>query len=116
MFDQLSEQVDQLVARSRRTVDHRLARAGDDLDHRLARVRALSPLATLQRGYAVVQTEAGEVITTTQGLSAGTRVAARLATGRLTAVVDAVHHDATGDDVVHHDAAGDSPTARSDDE
>ena len=64
VFDQLSETRDAvLVERSRRTVEHRLDRAADDLDHRLARVRALSPLATLHRGYAVVQTADGDVVT-----------------------------------------------------
>ena len=43
--------------------DHRLDRAADDLGHQLARVAALSPLATLQRGYAVLQDADGHVVT-----------------------------------------------------
>ena len=34
---------------------HRLDRAGTELHHTLARLRALSPAATLERGYAIVQ-------------------------------------------------------------
>ena len=93
VFDQLSEQVTVLVARSRQTVGHRLDRADDDLDHRLARVRALSPLATLQRGYAVVQTADGAVVTSVAELVAGTAVDTRLADGRFTATVDDTHPD-----------------------
>ena len=40
-----------------------LDRAGDDLGHQLARVRALSPLATLRRGYAVLQDADGHAVT-----------------------------------------------------
>ena len=72
-----------LRARSRRTLAHRLDRAEDDLEHRLARVRALSPLATLERGYAVLLTGSGDVLTSTEQVDTGDAVAARLARGRL---------------------------------
>jgi exodeoxyribonuclease VII large subunit len=98
MFVQLSDQVDELLARTRRTVEHRLARSADDLGHRLARVRALSPLATLQRGYAVVQIRGGAVITSTAGLAPGTIVDTRLADGRFLATVDETHPDPRRDD------------------
>ena len=41
---------------------HRLDRADDDLGHQLARVRALSPLATLRRGYAVLSDADGQAL------------------------------------------------------
>src|SRR5207244_11216162 len=41
--------------RARRGLAHRLKGGADDLGHTLARLRALSPSATLQRGYAIVQ-------------------------------------------------------------
>ncbi len=93
MFDQLGEQVSGLVERSRRTVGHLLDRAADDLDHRLARVRTLSPLATLQRGYAVVQTTDGHVVTSTAALAPGTQLDTRLADGRVVSTVDETHPD-----------------------
>jgi exodeoxyribonuclease VII large subunit len=46
--------VTDLVARSRRQLGALLSAATADLDHVRARVRALSPQATLDRGYAVV--------------------------------------------------------------
>jgi exodeoxyribonuclease VII large subunit len=88
LFDQHSAVVVELRARARRTVEHRLDRAADDLEHRLARVRALSPLATLARGYAVVQDSSGAVVTDATTLSHGDLISARLAAGRVTATVD----------------------------
>src|SRR5690606_8141988 len=41
--------------RARRVLRHRLDAADADLAHNRARVRALSPAATLARGYAVVR-------------------------------------------------------------
>lgn len=90
IFDPHRRQVHELVARARRRVDHDLARAHDDLGHRLARVRSLSPLATLERGYAVVQRADGAVVTDASTLAAGDAVTATLAAGRLDATVDSV--------------------------
>jgi exodeoxyribonuclease VII large subunit len=55
--------VDDAIARARRDVAHRLERERDAVGHHLARVRSLSPLATLERGYAVAQRSDGTVIT-----------------------------------------------------
>ena len=53
--------------RARRTFGHRLDRAADDVAHQRARARALSPLETLRRGYAVLQDEHGHVLTSVAG-------------------------------------------------
>ena len=55
LVDGRGEAVDELLARSARSFAHRLDRAADEVGHLLARVVALSPQATLERGYAVVQ-------------------------------------------------------------
>jgi exodeoxyribonuclease VII large subunit len=94
VIEQAGTVVADLIARSRRTLDHRLERAVDDLDHRLARVRALSPLATLERGYAVLMTASDDVLTSTEQVSVGDTVRARLAQGRLELTVN----DLTDDD------------------
>ncbi len=88
-FDQLSDVVNSLRDRSRRCLNHQLNRASDEVGHRFARVRSLSPLATLQRGYAVLQTPGGDIITEVGAVSLGEVVEARLASGRLTATVTA---------------------------
>jgi len=81
-------EVDALRERARRTVHHQLDRAGVDLGHQLARVRSLSPLATLRRGYAVVQDGQGHVVTSVDQVADGEDLRVRVADGRIHAVVD----------------------------
>lgn len=75
--------VAELTDRARRCMANRLDRAADDIAHRLARVRTLSPLATLKRGYAVLQTAGGSVITDVAAVTEGDLVDARVAAGRM---------------------------------
>ena len=84
----VAERADEVVAlrdRARRSLRHALDRAADNLDHQRARARALSPLATLQRGYAVLQDDAGHVVTSVDGVTAGQSVSVRVADGRVLA-------------------------------
>ena len=106
-FDQHARTISQLSARGRRGLGHRLDRAADDLEHRLARIRALSPLATLQRGYAVVQTAAGAVVTDAATLTPGETVKATLALGRLTATVASTGTDAAAASELGQEVPGD---------
>jgi exodeoxyribonuclease VII large subunit len=92
-FDEHANLLRDLRSRARRSVDHRLAAAQNDLDHRLARVRGLSPLATLERGYSLLQTPAGDLVTLPGQVSPGDRLVSRLARGHLDLTVDAVHQD-----------------------
>jgi exodeoxyribonuclease VII large subunit len=75
----------QLRDRARRSLAHRLDRASDELGHTAARVRALSPAATLSRGYAVVQRADGQVVRDPDDVPAGARLRVRLAGGELAA-------------------------------
>ncbi len=84
-IDRRSSEVANDLARARRSVAHLLDRASDDVRHSLARVQALSPLATLQRGYAVVQ-RAEEIVRSPAEAPAGTALMIRLAAGRIGAV------------------------------
>jgi exodeoxyribonuclease VII large subunit len=61
----LTRDTDELArwrARNRQRVTGLLGNARVDLDHVRARVRALSPQATLERGYAVVRRVDGSVV------------------------------------------------------
>src|SRR5690606_26598748 len=78
LLDARNDEVLALRERARRTLTHRLDRAADDVDHHRARARALSPLATLRRGYAVVQDGDGHVVTTVGALPAGAALTVRL--------------------------------------
>jgi exodeoxyribonuclease VII large subunit len=85
LFDNRSDEVRSLVDRARRCLGHQLDRAADDTGHQRARARALSPLATLQRGYAVLQDADGHVVTSAAAASAqaGAALTVRVADGRI---------------------------------
>jgi exodeoxyribonuclease VII large subunit len=77
------EEVRRLVERSRRVLAAALDRAGDNLAHTRARVTALSPAATLDRGYSVLQRPDGQVVRRAADVTGGTLLRARLAVGEL---------------------------------
>ncbi|WP_028813068.1 exodeoxyribonuclease VII large subunit [Streptomyces flavidovirens] len=81
MVEDREAEVDALVARSRRTLGHLLDRADSELSHTRARVVALSPAATLERGYAVLQRNDGAVVRSPQEVTAGDELRARVAEG-----------------------------------
>jgi exodeoxyribonuclease VII large subunit len=83
LLDARGAEVDELLARARRTLTHRLDRAADEIASHRARARALSPLATLQRGYAVLQDAEGHVVTSVTALAADAPVTVRVADGRV---------------------------------
>ncbi|KAB8165165.1 exodeoxyribonuclease VII large subunit [Streptomyces sp. 3MP-14] len=70
-----------LVERSRRTLGHRLDAARADLEHTRARVVALSPAATLRRGYAVLQRADGAAVRAPEEVAPGEELRARVAGG-----------------------------------
>jgi exodeoxyribonuclease VII large subunit len=72
-----------LRERSRRSLTVSLDRAADNLAHTLARVTALSPAATLERGYAVLQRADGVVVRRSSDAAVGDVLRARLAEGEL---------------------------------
>ncbi len=61
-LDREREEADRLRSRSRQRMAGLVASAHADLEHVRARVRALSPQATLERGYAVVRRADGSVV------------------------------------------------------
>jgi exodeoxyribonuclease VII large subunit len=80
-------EVVELRDRGRRTLHHQLDRAHNDLHHQIARVRGLSPLATLKRGYAVVQDTDGHVVTSVDQAVADAPLQIRVHDGRISVVV-----------------------------
>ncbi len=88
MVDQRAAEVSALRDRTDRCLDHRLGAATDDLRHTLARLRALSPAATLDRGYAIVQRADGHVVRAAAEVAKGDPLRVRLADGELAATVD----------------------------
>ncbi len=90
-----ADEVLALRTRARRTLVHRVEGAERDLEHARARVGALSPAATLQRGYAVVQRADGALVRDPADVGPGEPLQVRVAGGRLGVRVDPA---ATGED------------------
>ncbi len=99
-------QIEELRARTRRSLTHRLDHAHTDLTHQLARVRSLSPLATLERGYSVLQDDDGHVVTSVRTVAPDQALHARVRDGRVHVVV----RDTTTDPTDTGDTTAD-PTA-----
>ena len=81
------EIITSLRDRSIRSFQGRLAIAQEELQQVTARVRALSPQATLDRGYAVVQLADGSIARDSDGLKDGEKLRIRLAKGETSATV-----------------------------
>ncbi|MEU0130595.1 exodeoxyribonuclease VII large subunit [Streptomyces sp. NPDC006289] len=85
MVDERAAEVDALVGRGRRVLGHLLDRADSELAHTRARVVALSPAATLERGYAVLQRPGGHVVRSPADAGApGEELRARVSEGEFT--------------------------------
>ncbi|MBK5217381.1 MAG: exodeoxyribonuclease VII large subunit [Propionibacteriales bacterium] len=69
--------------RAHRSLGNRLERAHDEIGHHLARVRALSPLSTLSRGYAVAQRPDGLVVTSIADVEPEGELAIRVTDGHI---------------------------------
>ncbi len=81
------EIITSLRDRSIRSFQGRLAIAQEELQQVTARVRALSPQATLDRGYAVVQLADGSIARDSEALKDGEKLRIRLAQGETSAMV-----------------------------
>lgn len=80
-----AEQVGTLRDRGRAALRMALDRAADGVGHLRERVAALSPAATLARGYAVVQTSDGAIVRDPAAVPGGELLRLRLADGDLAA-------------------------------
>jgi exodeoxyribonuclease VII large subunit len=83
-IERQAEQVGMLAGRARQSVDASLTRAADGITHTRARLLALSPAATLRRGYAIVQHEDASVVRAGSEVAAGERLTVRFADDQLT--------------------------------
>lgn len=76
-----AEEVTRMASASRRSIHQRLDRGRIDVTHLSARLLALSPAATLDRGYAVLLTEEGQAVRDTAHVAPGQSLHARVARG-----------------------------------
>ena len=85
---QLHQTVDALDTTCRTAVRRRLNDSERDLHTLAQRLNALSPLATLQRGYSISRKTDGEVLTSAEQVLIGDRVEIQLANGHLACRVE----------------------------
>jgi exodeoxyribonuclease VII large subunit len=88
-IERQAEAVDTLRDRARRCLSSALDRASDDLSHTRGRLVALSPAATLERGYAVVQRPDESVVRAAADVRKDDELLIRFHDGRLTVRADA---------------------------
>jgi len=82
-IERQAEQVGALAGRARQSLDASLTRAADDITHTRARLLALSPAATLRRGYAIVLHADDGVVRAAAEVTAGERLTVRFAEDQL---------------------------------
>lgn len=85
MIDSGQQTLDHRRHRARAIVSSRLDAAEQDIHHLHARIRALSPQATLERGYAIVLTDDGRIVRDADEVPAQALLDIRVSHGRLTA-------------------------------
>ena len=90
MITSRREDIERGRERARRATGHRLAIERETLGTARARITALSPTATLERGYAVLQRSGGAVVTDT-AVEHGERLSALVHGGRIDVTVEQTH-------------------------
>lgn len=83
--------IDHLQSGMRRSAQRQLASAGERLQRLAATLQALSPLATLARGYAIVLDQSGVVLRDAGRVAVGARLRVRMAHGELGCRVEDKH-------------------------
>lgn len=92
LLDRHREQISAAQVSARRCMAWALQRADGELEGHRGRLRALSPAATLERGYAVLRTHEGTVVRSPGDVEPGDQLEALLAHGRI-AVEVGMHED-----------------------
>ena len=83
-----------LYARLATGMKRRLELANSRMHQLMQNLHTLSPLATLERGYAIVQhSDSSAIVTDARKIKSGERVQARLAHGQLDCLVEKTHED-----------------------
>ena len=85
---QLSQSIDGLEKAYQKAISDRLNVESNRLQSLAARLNGLSPLATLKRGYSIIRSSSGEVITSSHQVNIDEQVDLKLADGSLICTVD----------------------------
>ncbi len=90
---QLYQTVDNLDTACRNAIKRNLTDSENRLHALAQHLNALSPLATLKRGYSITRKTEGEVLTAAEQVSVGDKVEVQLARGHLTCRIEDRRHD-----------------------
>ena len=82
-INQLSQRIDDLETGCRNAIARCLSNSERDLRTLAQRLNALSPLATLERGYSISRKTDGKVLTSAEQVSIGDRIEIQLSDGHL---------------------------------
>ncbi len=88
-LDQLQKQTAQLLHSLNNAITHKLRSSHQRMSELARTLNAFSPLATIDRGYAIITTDETLVRSVTQ-MNTGDQVTARLADGQLSCTVDTI--------------------------
>jgi exodeoxyribonuclease VII large subunit len=83
----LKEKLDSIAYQIRSNIMRRIDRESDRVRHMQSTLAALSPEATLSRGFSITRNSSGKVITSGQEVSDGDRIETQLAEGSISSVV-----------------------------
>ena len=87
LLEQQTTDLSRLSDRLGRAIAHQLIRHRSRFETAVRTLQAVSPLATVERGYAIVTTDGGAVLRDTAGVQMGSKIEVRLGRGRLRATV-----------------------------
>lgn len=85
-LDQRYTELQVQLTRSRNAFGNLLALESRSIEHLRQQVTSLSPQSTLERGYAVVRTSGGQVVTDSSAVASGSEISVRVAKGEIAAV------------------------------
>ncbi len=87
-INQLSQTIDGLETSSYKAINESLESKIELLESFAAQLNGLSPLSTLRRGYSIVRTSTGEIMTSNKQVNVGDRLDVVLSEGKLLCTVD----------------------------
>ena len=87
------DQIKQLMSRLERLTQAKIDRRKLELAEKVGRLQAISPLATLERGYALATTDHQEVIRDSRQVKAGQSINIRLQKGSIKSTVTEVESE-----------------------
>ena len=87
-INQLSQTVDGLETSSYKAINESLESKIELLESFAAQLNGLSPLSTLRRGYSIVRTATGEIMTSNKQVNVGDKLDVVLSEGKLLCTVD----------------------------